>query len=133
MTRRSSKISFKNFVNICVWGRGNRQTHKRTHTHTHTHIRTHIYTHTRIHTHTLTPPHSQGAPPAGLEAVQNQELRQFIELCIQHDAEARPEARQLLKSPFFESIRTGRLSCPGFKGTIQVRSTCPLKMRRQPW
>uniref|UniRef100_A0A7S3VRG8 non-specific serine/threonine protein kinase n=1 Tax=Dunaliella tertiolecta TaxID=3047 RepID=A0A7S3VRG8_DUNTE len=66
---------------------------------------------------------TMGAPPAGLEAVQNQELRQFIELCIQHDAEARPEARQLLKSPFFESIRTGRLSCPGFKGITQERST----------
>eukprot|EP00967_Tisochrysis_lutea_P018595 scaffold21067_cov18-Tisochrysis_lutea.AAC.2 len=66
-----------------------------------------------------------GAPPAGLEAVQNQELRQFIELCIQHDAEARPEARQLLKSPFFESIRTGRLSCPGFKGITQHASLHP--------
>ncbi len=73
---------------------------------------------------TLSPPAlaaHQGAPPAGLEAVQNQELRQFIELCIQHDAEARPEARQLLKSPFFESIRNGRLSCPGFKSSLQVR------------
>ena len=53
----------------------------------------------------------QGVQPAGLQSVQNQELREFIELCIQQDAERRPEARQLLKSPFFESIRTGRLRC----------------------
>lgn len=48
--------------------------------------------------------------PAGLDKVQNQELRDFIMLCIQHNPEARPEARKLLKHPFFESIRAGTAS-----------------------
>jgi serine/threonine protein kinase len=47
----------------------------------------------------------QGVHPAGLDSVHTPELRQFIELCIDHDAGKRPEARQLLKHPFFDSIR----------------------------
>ncbi|GIL65885.1 hypothetical protein Vafri_19522 [Volvox africanus] len=55
---------------------------------------------------------TQGIHPSGLAKVQNTELRAFIELCIQHDPNQRPEARQLLKHPFFESIRA-QLSCGG--------------------
>ncbi|GLC59589.1 hypothetical protein PLESTB_001503500 [Pleodorina starrii] len=55
---------------------------------------------------------TQGIHPGGLGKVQNTELREFIELCIQHDPNQRPEARQLLKHPFFESIRA-QLSCGG--------------------
>ncbi|GIL91129.1 hypothetical protein Vretimale_9576 [Volvox reticuliferus] len=55
---------------------------------------------------------TQGIHPSGLAKVQNTELREFIELCIQHDPNQRPEARQLLKHPFFESIRA-QLSCGG--------------------
>ncbi len=55
---------------------------------------------------------AQGFHPAGLSKVENAELREFIEVCIQHDPNLRPEARQLLKHPFFESIRT-KLSCGG--------------------
>lgn len=48
---------------------------------------------------------SKGIQPAGLNNVKTPELRQFIELCIDHDSQKRPEARQLLKHPFFDSIR----------------------------
>ncbi|KAG2495563.1 hypothetical protein HYH03_006163 [Edaphochlamys debaryana] len=55
---------------------------------------------------------TQGIHPGGLSKVANKELREFIQLCIQHDPNLRPEARQLLKHPFFESIRL-QLSCGG--------------------
>lgn len=60
----------------------------------------------------------QSVPPAGLAKVHSPELREFIELCIQHDPDKRPEARQLLKSPFFDSIRTGKMSCPGLMDSL---------------
>lgn len=56
---------------------------------------------------------TQGVLPEGLEKVKNEELREFIRLCIGHDPNQRPEARQLLKHVFFNSIRNGKLSCPG--------------------
>eukprot|EP00201_Polytomella_parva_P011243 CAMPEP_0175061828 /NCGR_PEP_ID=MMETSP0052_2-20121109/13808_1 /TAXON_ID=51329 ORGANISM="Polytomella parva, Strain SAG 63-3" /NCGR_SAMPLE_ID=MMETSP0052_2 /ASSEMBLY_ACC=CAM_ASM_000194 /LENGTH=793 /DNA_ID=CAMNT_0016327739 /DNA_START=103 /DNA_END=2481 /DNA_ORIENTATION=- len=48
---------------------------------------------------------TMGIHPAGLTKVENKELREFIEVCIQHDSNQRPLARQLLKHAFFESIR----------------------------
>lgn len=51
----------------------------------------------------------QGVLPAGLEKVKSQELREFITQCIAHDPDSRPDTRQLLKHPFFESIRTGKV------------------------
>jgi serine/threonine protein kinase len=44
-----------------------------------------------------------------LEKVKSQELREFITQCIAHDPDSRPDTRQLLKHPFFESIRTGKV------------------------
>ena len=44
--------------------------------------------------------------PQALLRVQSEELRKLIELCIAHDANERPEARQLLKHPFFEAMRS---------------------------
>ncbi|KAG2444928.1 hypothetical protein HXX76_001664 [Chlamydomonas incerta] len=55
---------------------------------------------------------TQGIHPGGLSKVEGQNLREFIQVCIQHDPNQRPEARQLLKHPFFESIRA-QLSCGG--------------------
>lgn len=55
-------------------------------------------------------PHGlQGVYPAGLEKVKSQELREFITQCIAHDPDSRPGTHQLLKHPFFESIRTGKV------------------------
>jgi WNK lysine deficient protein kinase len=51
----------------------------------------------------------QGIYPAGLDKVKSQELREFITLCIAHNPANRPDTRQLLKHPFFESIRTGKV------------------------
>ncbi|GFR39677.1 hypothetical protein Agub_g149 [Astrephomene gubernaculifera] len=65
---------------------------------------------------------TQGIHPGGLTKVQNAELREFIELCIQHDPNQRPEARQLLKHPFFESIRA-QLSCGGIDRVAPDRPT----------
>ncbi len=48
--------------------------------------------------------------PQALQRVLGVELRQLIELCIAHDAHQRPEARQLLKHPFFESLRNVSLA-----------------------
>lgn len=50
---------------------------------------------------------TQGIHPAGLDKVCNQELKDFIIMCIGHDPQERPEARQLLKHSFFDSIRNG--------------------------
>jgi serine/threonine protein kinase len=52
---------------------------------------------------------AQGVLPAGLEKVKSQELQEFITQCIAHDPDSRPDTRQLLKHPFFESIRTGKV------------------------
>lgn len=49
----------------------------------------------------------QGIPPAGLARVASAELRAFIQLCIAFSPAARPSALQLLKDPFFDSIRSG--------------------------
>ncbi|KXZ55200.1 hypothetical protein GPECTOR_3g344 [Gonium pectorale] len=48
---------------------------------------------------------TQGIPPASVEKLASAELRDFIVLCLRHDPHQRPEARQLLKHPFFESVR----------------------------
>lgn len=49
----------------------------------------------------------QGIPPAALAKVGSPALQQFISLCITHDRNARPYARELLKHPFFDSLRNG--------------------------
>lgn len=46
----------------------------------------------------------QGVRPAGLQKVHNQELADFINLCIS-PREQRPRSRMLLKHPYFDSIR----------------------------
>ena len=46
----------------------------------------------------------QGVRPAGLQKVVSQELAEFIKVCIS-PRESRPRARQLLKHPYFDSIR----------------------------
>lgn len=51
----------------------------------------------------------QGIYPGGIEKVKSQALREFIQLCIAHNPANRPDTRQLLKHPFFESIRTGKV------------------------
>ena len=54
-------------------------------------------------THTCTPPH-QGVRPASLQRVADQDLAEFIAKCISPRAE-RPRARNLLKHPYFDSMR----------------------------
>eukprot|EP00798_Chlamydomonas_sp_ICE-L_P030373 gene30373-35379_t len=61
---------------------------------------------------------TQGIPPAGLEKVVDDEFRTFISMCITHDHESRPEARQLLKHPFFDFVR----SAGGANGKVQLNS-----------
>ncbi|MEW5312330.1 MAG: hypothetical protein WDW38_003972 [Sanguina aurantia] len=46
---------------------------------------------------------TQGIAPAGLAKVKNPELHSFISTCICHDPQRRPNARELLKHPFFDS------------------------------
>lgn len=53
----------------------------------------------------------QGVKPQALSRVRSNELRALIELCIAHDPDHRPQARQLLKHPFFESLRLVRPPC----------------------
>ena len=49
--------------------------------------------------------HTQGVRPAGLAKVPTQELADFISTCIESMRQRRPRARQLLKHPYFASIR----------------------------
>jgi hypothetical protein len=46
--------------------------------------------------------------PAALQKVANHELAEFVNLCIS-PRESRPRARQLLKHPYFDSIRKDKL------------------------
>jgi WNK lysine deficient protein kinase len=72
----------------------------------------------------------QGIQPAGLDKVKNEELREFIRLCIGHDPGTRPEARQLLKHPFFESMRTGKAAAPA--AAPERSEEAPLERSRSP-
>lgn len=47
----------------------------------------------------------QGVKPQALQRVMSEQLRAVIELCIAHDPKQRPEARDLLKHPFFAQLR----------------------------
>lgn len=47
----------------------------------------------------------QGKYPDGLKLIEDDELRDFIQLCISHYPEARPDTRKLLKHSFFEECR----------------------------
>jgi serine/threonine protein kinase len=47
----------------------------------------------------------QGKYPEGLKAVEDDELRDFIQMCIVHTPEMRPDTRKLLKHSFFEGCR----------------------------
>lgn len=47
----------------------------------------------------------QGKYPDGLKLVEDDELREFIQLCISHTPDARPDTRKLLKHSFFEGCR----------------------------
>jgi serine/threonine protein kinase len=47
----------------------------------------------------------QGKYPDGLKLVEDDELRDFIQLCISHTPDARPDTRKLLKHSFFEGCR----------------------------
>ena len=47
----------------------------------------------------------QGVRPAGLAKVPTQELAEFVTVCIA-PREERPRARQLLKHPYFVSVRS---------------------------
>ncbi|KAI3428748.1 hypothetical protein D9Q98_007570 [Chlorella vulgaris] len=51
---------------------------------------------------------SLGVRPAGLQKVASPQLAEFINLCISA-RESRPRARQLLKHPYFDSIRKDKL------------------------
>ena len=50
----------------------------------------------------------QGIKPLILKRVLNPELRSLIELCINPDPKERPSARELLKNPYFATLRTVR-------------------------
>lgn len=67
--------------------------------------------------------------PAGLEKVKSDELREFITQCIAHDPDSRPDTRQLLKHPFFESIRTGKVQVE--RATLADRPSEEVQVRQQ--
>jgi len=49
---------------------------------------------------------TEGVPPQALEKIEDQQTREFIEMCIRYDHITRPSARQLVKHKFFDSVRT---------------------------
>ena len=66
---------------------------------------------------------AQGVRPAALQKVSSGELAEFIAVCIQPKGE-RPRARQLLKAPYFDSIREKAVRCDAALSatTSQVRA-----------
>jgi len=50
---------------------------------------------------------TNGIKPAALSRVDNEELRAFIDLCLEPDKDRRPSVRQLLAHDFFSSIAQG--------------------------
>ena len=64
----------------------------------------------------------QGVRPAALQKVRSKELAEFVAVCIQPKGE-RPRARQLLKAPYFDSIREKAVRCEAALSatTSQVR------------
>jgi hypothetical protein len=64
--------------------------------------------------------------PEGLKKVHKPELREFIEMCIEHNPERRPHVRQLLKHPFFESIRNGKSLLPAGDSSRHLLSSVVL-------
>ena len=47
----------------------------------------------------------QGVKPQGLQRIHDDGLRQLVQLCLSFDPNDRPEARVLLKHPFFVHLR----------------------------
>eukprot|EP00798_Chlamydomonas_sp_ICE-L_P004847 gene4846-34604_t len=68
---------------------------------------------------------TKGIAPAGLEKIKDEELHAFISLCIVHDPELRPEARQLLKHPFFDRVRSNGGAKPTSPGAPNPRASSP--------
>ena len=64
--------------------------------------------------------HLQGVRPAGLQKVPTLELAEFINVCITA-RESRPRARQLLKHPYFDSIRQEK--CAAYKLQAEALAT----------
>lgn len=48
---------------------------------------------------------TQGQYPQSLKNVEDDELRDFIQMCILHERSLRPDSRKLLKHSFFEGCR----------------------------
>jgi len=48
---------------------------------------------------------TEGVPPQALEKIEDQDTRNFIEMCIRYEHKTRPSARQLVKHKFFDSVR----------------------------
>lgn len=76
----------------------------------------------------------QGVRPAGLQKVPTLELAEFINVCI-GPREGRPRARQLLKHPFFDTIRQEK--CAQYKmqaenGLMATGSGIPFSGRTSP-
>lgn len=59
---------------------------------------------------------SLGVRPAGLQKIVSSDLREFINMCI-GSRDQRPRSRQLLKHPYFESVRAGAGMCGGLQVT----------------
>lgn len=72
-------------------------------------------------------PIMQGIHPQGIEKIQDQELREFVELCILHDPEQRPEARQLLKHSFFDAVRDPASVRKNLGGCLHTAQGCSAK------
>lgn len=53
----------------------------------------------------------QGIPPAALAKVTSRPLHDFISTCINPDPQKRPEALQLLRHDFFDSLKPGASAC----------------------
>ncbi|CAD7701413.1 unnamed protein product [Ostreobium quekettii] len=65
-----------------------------------------------------------GVYPAALARIEETEVRDFIELCISHDHIQRPSARELLKNPFFDSLRAQGMGALGHNFS-EASMACP--------
>jgi len=68
---------------------------------------------------------SQGKPPAGLDKVTDDEMREFVKLCIDKDPNKRPSARELLAHQYLRAVDKDKAAAAPSSSTTSAASQPP--------